>query len=120
MVSLLSGAGLDWRYNSGVQISLEDAKHESDCIAELMDAQGITHCRLLIDVREIGSISRRARRYFASKEVHDVFGVQGLALIIGSPIGTMVGNLYFSLNRTHHPTRLFAEREPALTWLRGL
>ncbi len=116
-VTLLPGSVLDWRYAQGVNVSLKEAAHESERIGLLMKEQGVDHCRLLIDVRDMGSITREARRYFASQEVHDNYGVIGLALLIGSPIGTMVGNLYFSLNPTLHPTRLFTDRDIAMRWL---
>ncbi len=116
-VGLLPNAILDWRYHRGVSISLADAKHESELIAGLMEAHQLTHCRLLIDIRLMRSISREARQHFASQEIHDTHGVQALALHVDSPLSRMVGNLYMSFNHTLHPTRLFTEREAALTWL---
>jgi len=108
---------LNWRYKPGVRLSLEEAKHESSLIGRLMEDHSLTECRLLIDIREMGSISRDARRFFASQEVHDTYGVRGLALVVGSPVSTMIGNLYLSFNHTLHPTRLFTKREEAIAWL---
>ena len=119
-ITLLPNEILDWQYMPDSEISLEIAQYESELIGRFMRDNGATQLRLLIDVRDIGSISRSARRHFASREVHDTYGILGLALLIGSPIGTMVGNLYFSLNRTLHPTRLFTERDAAEAWLRTL
>ncbi len=119
-VSILSGEVVDWRYKAGAVVSLEDAKAEAAIISDLMKAQQLSTCRLLIDIREIRSISRKARKFFASQEVHDTYGVQGLALQVSSPVSTMIGNLYLSFNRTLHPTRLFTHREAAMEWLLAL
>jgi len=116
-VQLMPDGILLWRYKPGALVGLSEAHEEAAAIKELMDAHGKVECRLLINISEIGSIDRASRRFFASESTHESFGVRGLALVMGSPVGTMIGNIYHAINKTRHPTRLFMSEEKAMSWL---
>jgi hypothetical protein len=108
-----------WRYDAGAVVDLEAATEEVRLIQELTNEVLTDGCYLLIDIRPITSIDRASRRLFASEEVSQNKGVpvQALALVIGSPVGRVVGNFWFKLNSPPHPTRLFATEEDAQAWL---
>ena len=106
-----------WDYKKGAVVGLPEAEEEARAIRELLRAHGKTRCWLLIDISKMQSIDRAARRFFSSEEVHTGFGIQALALVMGSPIGTVIGNLYQAINRTLHPTRLFTTEAKANTWI---
>jgi hypothetical protein len=44
---------------------------------------------------------------------------QAVALLMGSPVSRVLGNLYLGLNKPPIPTRLFTSEEEAKVWLRS-
>ena len=108
-----------WRYKDGAVIRLEDARDEVETLGKLVDAHFDRQCWLFINIAAIRSIDRESRRLFASDAIHHRYGVQALALILGSPVSSMIGNIYQSINRPRHPTRLFTNEDRALEWLLG-
>jgi hypothetical protein len=60
-------------------------------------------------------MTKEARDYLASKE-----GVEKLiagAIIVGSPVGSFIGNWYLSISKPLIPSRAFTKKEAALKWL---
>ena len=110
---------VDWEYLKGAQVTLEAAEEEVRLISQLTNEVLTEACYLLIDIRPIRSIDGAARRLFASEETSKNYkvGVGGLALIIGSPVSRIIGNIWFSLNTPPHPTRLFTSKEEGRAWL---
>jgi hypothetical protein len=107
-----------WRYKEGAVVGLTEAEEEVRVVGELVKDLLDGRSLLLIDIRSIASISRAARRLFASDEVSNTgYGVQALALIQGSPVSTFIGNFWQAINRPPHPTRLFTEEAKAVKWL---
>ena len=106
-----------WRYKERSIVTLTEAKEEADTIRDLLHEHWSGDCWLLIDISKIQSINREARKFFSSEEVHSAFKIQGLALVMGSPISTMIGNIYHKINKTKHPTKLFVDEDGARLWL---
>ena len=119
VIELAPDGVLLWRYKENAVVGLTEAKEEAAHIRTLLDKHWDSGCWLLINIEKMRAFDRDARRFFSSEEVHSNFGVQGLALVMGSPIGTMIGNIYHSINRTKHPTKLFVNEESAELWLKG-
>jgi hypothetical protein len=108
---------VDWRYKAGAVVTLEEGRREVELISEMMRELTLEKSILLIDIRGIKKIDRGARQLFASKEISDGYSVQALALVMGSPLSTFIGNFWLSINRPMHPTRLFTASEGARDWL---
>ena len=72
---------------------------------------------VLVDLRGIRSESRDAREFFASSEVGTK--VTAVALVIGSPVSTVIGNFFLRLREQPVPTRLFGDEPAAVEWLLG-
>ena len=106
-----------WRYKEGAKVSLDEAQEEVKAVGKLVDDLLGGKSKLLIDIRQIGSIDRPARRLFASNEVSNTYGVQCLALILGSPVSTLIGNFWQAINPPKHPTKLFTDEQLAIDWL---
>ena len=106
-----------WRYKKGAEVWLSDAQNEVRVVGEMVERHFDERCWLFINIAAIGSIDRDARRLFASDTIHHRYGVQALALVMGSPVSTMIGNIYQSINRPLHPTRLFTSEARAERWL---
>jgi hypothetical protein len=43
--------------------------------------------------------------------------VSAIALIVGTPLTRMMGNLFLSMSKPQFPTRLFDNEASALAWL---
>ena len=117
----IDGRGLIiWRYLQDAEVGLEEAQEEvrvtGDLVEELLNGRSW----LLIDIRKIRSIDRAARKLFASDWVSDTYGVQALALVIGSPVSCFIGNFWQTIHKPKHPTRLFTDEEKALEWLTSM
>lgn len=64
----------------------------------------------------VRNMTKEARDYLASKE--GVASVIAGAIIVGSPVGSFIGNWYLSLSKPLIPSRTFTKKEAALKWLR--
>jgi len=110
-----------WRYKEGSVVDLTEAIEEVRVVGALVNEHLDGCSLLLIDIRLLGSIDRAARRLFASDEVSNTgTGVQALALILGSPVSTFIGNFWQAINRPPHPTRLFTDEAKAVKWLESI
>ncbi len=77
-------------------------------------AQGVPR-RLLVDLTEAGPQSTECRNYYGSAEAKK--NVTAMAVVTGSLLGRIVGNMILGANRTTVPARLFTDEASALAWL---
>ena len=68
---------------------------------------------LLVDMREIGPHDRATRAEWA-RHLHIVTAV---ALIVGTPLSRMMGNLFINMKRPTTPLHLFDNEASATAWL---
>ena len=71
----------------------------------------------LVDTRQVKSISREAREYFAGREASTIH--KACAILIDSPVSSMMGNLFLKLNKPIMSVKLFTNENEALAWLKG-
>jgi hypothetical protein len=91
-------------------IVLEDAIAAVEAVTRLT---GGRLSPLLVDLRDARPQARSALREFARRG--DV--VSAVALIVGTPLSRMMGDLFISLSKPLFPTRLFDTEASALAWL---
>ncbi|MEW5936383.1 MAG: STAS/SEC14 domain-containing protein [Candidatus Thermoplasmatota archaeon] len=72
---------------------------------------------LLIDLREIRSITRDARNYLSRRVGEES---SACALLIGTAVSRVIGSFLVGLNRAIGTMRLFASENEAVEWLRGM
>jgi len=94
-----------------VTMALEDAIQATTAMAQLT---GGRQSPLLVDARDVGPQDRAARNEFARRG--DL--VSAVALIVGSPLSRMLGNLFLGVSKPMAPTRLFDDEAAAVGWLR--
>jgi hypothetical protein len=70
---------------------------------------------LLIDARNVQSITKEARDYFASDE--GVSLLLASALILDSVLGKFLGNFFLQINKPKTPLKLFIDEKEAMKWL---
>ena len=71
---------------------------------------------LMIDIREAIPLDADVRHYYSGQVL--VSGFTALALLVdASPLGKMMGNVYFRVARPGIPTKLFSDGAEARQWL---
>lgn len=93
-------------------IELSDAIENSKTVTELSAGEIYP---LLVDLREINSIAKEARDHFSMKGRKP--GVLAIAMLVKSPVSSIVGNFFLGLNKPTVPTHLFTSETKALQWL---
>ena len=91
---------------------LEDATAALEALAQLA---GGRRSRLLVDMRDTGSQDRPTRAEWARRG--DL--LSAVALIVGTPLSRLVGNLFINMSRPSTPTRLFDDEASAVVWLKA-
>ncbi len=89
---------------------LEDAIAAIEAMTQLT---GGRRSLLLVDLHDVGPQTRPARLEFARRG--DL--VLAVALIVGTPLSRMAGNLFINMGRPPTPTRLFNTEASAVAWL---
>jgi hypothetical protein len=100
--------------------------YKKDCIVTIDAAKEIVSFRMkfqkgksykvMLYTSLMGMVTPEARQYLSQEGYQ---GVTRLAMITNSPISTLMGNLFVSINKPPRPTRLFKTREEALKWLKN-
>jgi len=95
--------------------TLEKAIENIDAQERIRDALGKEMTRVLIDMREMKSITREAREYYASQRTYSI--QRATALLVKSKVTKVMANFFMGLNKPITPTRMFIEPEDAIQWL---
>ncbi len=96
-----------------IDIVLEHAVENSAVVTSFFKEKKFP---ILIDARNIKSMSYEARHHFSAhgrETKTNAFGI-----IIGSPISRVLGNFYLGINKPAVPTKLFDNEEDATKWLK--
>lgn len=101
------------KVKSGAEIFLKDAKENTAVIETFYNGKKFP---LLVDIRNIKSISPEAREHFTLKGRESV--VKAFALILSSAISRIIGNFFLSFHKPAVPVKLFDREEKALAWLK--
>lgn len=99
-------------HHPGAVQTLDDAQATSAVVNNLIGGQQV---RLLIDMRRIKSQDREVREYYTQQGY--AIGLQAVAILVGSPVSRVIGNLYIGFNKSNIPTRLFTSEAEAIAWL---
>ena len=90
--------------------------HLADATATLDAMASLTRGRqspLVVDMRDTGPQDRRTRAEWTSRP-----GLQSaVALIVGTPLSRMLGNLILMVNKPRFPVKLFNNEADAVAWL---
>jgi hypothetical protein len=102
------------KVKDGANVTLPEAKENSVAVNNLSTA-GNTF-PLLIDSRNIHSITKEARDFFSMNNRESC--ILAFAIIIDSPLSRIIGNFFMGLNKPRVPARLFTDEKEALNWLK--
>jgi len=117
---LFSNDILDGHLDDGIMVlkfkvkkfDLEAAKV---VVASRLEASNGISYPMLVDGRDVSSITKEARDYFAKDD-----GIKLLlasALVADSVLGKFIGNFFLQINKPILPLRLFTDEKEAYKWL---
>jgi len=73
---------------------------------------------LLVDITGTPPLDAETRHHYSGQALN--LGFTALALVVeGSPLGLMMGNVYFRVAKPGIPTHLFTDQASAMEWLKG-
>ena len=102
------------RIRSGAQQSMAEAKEN---LGLALSAREGVRRPLLVDMRKAAPLEAEVRHYYSGQVLVEGFTAIGL-LVEASPLGRMMGNVYFRVARPGIPARLFTDESQAVVWLR--
>jgi hypothetical protein len=97
------------------EISVNDAMENTEVVTSFYVDKKYP---ILIDSRNIKSMTREAREHFSARGRDPKTSAFGI--IIKSPISRVVGNFFLGLNKPAVPTKLFDNEKDAVEWLKKL
>lgn len=113
--SWIGNDGIAWTMvKPDAEIFLKDAKENTAVIETFYNGKKFP---LLVDIRNIKSISSEAREHFTIKGRESV--VTAYAMILSSSLSRIIGNFFLSFDKPTVPVKLFGDADEALTWLRS-
>jgi len=99
-------------YSPGSRIELDDVKWIR---ARHQQAAGARKIPVLVDARNVRSMSLAARRAAAGPEIARI--TSRLVVLVGGPVSAVIGNFFMRVARPPYPVRLLTEVEAAEAWL---
>ena len=95
------------------EVTLKEAQENSVSVNSFFKGKKYP---LLIDSRNIKSITKEARDHFSihGRETN----ITSFAVIIYSPLSRIIGNFFMGLNKPSIPAKLFNNEKDAIEWLK--
>ncbi|MGQ0827149.1 MAG: DUF7793 family protein [Bacteroidota bacterium] len=100
------------KVKEGSVIDLKDAIENTEAVIKV--SAGVIY-PMLVDLRVINSITKEARDHFSMRNRKP--GVNSIAMLVKSPVSSIIGNFFLGLNKPSVPTHLFTSETKALKWL---
>ena len=94
----------------------ELARENIDAQERVRDSLNREMTRVLVDMCDVTEMSKAARDYFGNERTASI--QRATALLVRSPVSTVIGNFFMGLNKPISPTRMFTDPEMAVQWLR--
>ncbi|HTA61857.1 MAG TPA: STAS/SEC14 domain-containing protein [Bacteroidia bacterium] len=95
------------------EVTLKESKENSEAVNGLYKNKKFP---LLIDARQIKSITKEARDHFSIQNRST--NINSFAVIIESPLSRIIGNFFMGLNKPSVPAKLFNNEQDAIAWLK--
>lgn len=95
------------------EVNLKESLENSVAVNALCNTKKFP---LLVDSRQIKSISKEARDNFSIQNRST--NINAFAVIIESPLSRIIGNFFMGLNKPSVPAKLFNNEEDAVSWLK--
>ena len=98
--------------NKNSIIGIKEAKENTEAVNTFYSGKKFP---LMIDARNIKSMSKEAREHFSTngRETY----VCAFGIIVSSTVSRVIGNFFMGINKPSVPTRLFNDEAEASKWL---
>ena len=103
------------RIHKGTQ---QQPAHARENLSAAIDVAAGRRPPLLVDITGSPPLSAESRHLYSGQALDSSFSALAL-LVEASPLGRMMGNLYFRVARPGIPMHLFTDEAQAVAWLRG-
>lgn len=110
----LSGSLYTYTVMEGAEITYEDAIEITAIGTEITKGK---HVGAIVDIKSTFTITKEAREYFALHANQKQF--IAIAVLSSNLASRLIVNFYVKINRPQIPTKLFAQKEQAMQWLKG-
>lgn len=97
--------------------SIDEAKDHIRTIAIELDEH--LPIPMLVDIRYLKGVSKEVRDYIGKEDVA-TRQTKCLAILVGSGIPKIMGNIFMRFSKPPYPTRLFTNKEKAIEWLMSM
>jgi len=114
---------MTWKDDQGIvktkvkpfsEVGLQDAIENSELVNSFEPESHQAGYPLLVDLRQLKSISKEARKHFSMKGRESK--VIAIAMLVESNLSRRAANFYLSLNKPKVPVKLFNEEVKAEEW----
>ena len=95
--------------------TLQSAIENIDAQDKIRKTLGKEMTRVLIDMRDIKSITREAREYYANERTCSI--QRATALVVKSKVTKVMANFFMGLNKPITPAKMFTDMQEARKWL---
>ncbi len=95
--------------------TLQSAIENIDAQDKIRKTLGKEMTRVLIDMRDIKSITREAREYYANERTCSI--QRATALVVKSKVTKVMANFFMGLNKPITPAKMFTDMQEAKQWL---
>jgi signal transduction histidine kinase len=99
-------------YDKDAVIDLDVIKENVELSKNFFQGEKIL---ILTHIQKIRDITKEAREYISSEKTNEVS--KKVAIIVGSPLSRLAGNLLLKVDTPIQPTKLFADESSARQWL---
>lgn len=99
---------------AGAQLNADNTR---ELFAAYREVGGEGRLLVLSDIRGLRSSTSESRALATTPEATSLHAAA--AVIVGSSLTRMMGNLFMRMNKPAYPTRLFSDVAPAVAWLEG-
>jgi hypothetical protein len=86
------------------------------CVSDRISISHGKNYPVLVDIRNIKSINKAARDYFASKE--GLQYIEASAILVDSYLSKLLSHIFLTFSTPPIPTKMFTGKEQALVWLK--
>lgn len=116
-----SGEVIEMWFEDGIFCGRYKVENVDLNVAKLATQERLTFIKgisypCLADYTKVKSTTKDARDFFATEEASSL--MESLAVLTDSNLGKVIVNFYLQISKPKFPTKLFTDREEALTWLK--
>ena len=119
--ALVAPSGPVWLSDDGIIITIGKAESQDTEVARenMAYTKKVTAGKprpLLVDITRVKSMTKGAREEYVKQEEERI--ITAVALLSNSSIGSVIANIFMSLNKPFVPVKMFTDALKAKDWLR--